>query len=458
MDITFLLNGETVNLESADPSRMLLGWLRETRGLTGTKEGCNEGDCGACTVIVRDEDGTRPLNACILMLGQLQGKSVITIEGLAGPDGEMHPIQTALVDHHASQCGFCTPGIAMTLAAAQINGERDFDTQLAGNLCRCTGYAPIVRAAEAAAMQPVPAWLDPAPADEAIEFAGPSDSQHPQKVDDLADLLMERPHATLVAGATVVALSATKGLAELPEVIFLGRVAELRQTSVTKDTIRIGAGVSIEALRRFLSGHHPHFAAMLKRFGSAQIRPAATLAGNIATGSPVADTVPPLIALGARLHLRRSDVRRVIALEDFFITYGRQDLQPGEFIEAISFRRQPDRLRVYKLTKRFDQDITAVLGAFNIAVEDGTVTSARIAYGGMAGVPKRAHNTEAALLHQPWSRASVETAQGVLDQDFTPIDDLRASASYRMQTARNMLLRVWFEDQGEGVNVQEVLT
>lgn len=456
MDIAFLLNGETVNLSGANPAQMLLDWLRTERGLTGTKEGCNEGDCGACTVIVQDETGTKPLNACILMLGQLQGKSVITIEGLAGPNDVLHPVQSAMIDHHGSQCGFCTPGIVMTLAAAQITGETDYDTQLAGNLCRCTGYAPVVRAAEAAASQPVPEWLVPA-ADEVVRAAEDAGGPHlPRTPDELAVLLMEKPRATLVAGATIVSLRATKELLDFSEVVFLGHVSALQNIAVTDDTIRIGAGVSIEALRQFLPAHHAHFAAMLDRFGSAQIRPAATLGGNIASGSPVADAVPPLIALGARLHLRRSDIRRDIALEDFFLAYGRQDIQPGEFIEAVTVPRQPDRLKVYKLSKRFDQDISAVLGAFDIAVEDGTVTTARIAFGGMAGVPKRALHTEETLAGQPWSRATIEAAAAALAQDFTPIDDLRATAAYRMDAGRGMLWRVWHEDQGETIALRGV--
>ncbi len=449
MNITFLLNGETVELCEVDPTRSLLSWLREERGLTGTKEGCNEGDCGACSVLVSNGEGVAAQNACLLLLGQLDGRAITTVEGLSGPKGVLHPVQQALVDHHGSQCGFCTPGIAVTLAGAHLQGATDFDTRLAGNLCRCTGYAPIVRAAQSAAEMAVPEWFAP-------QKRPQGDGAQPTSVDALANEIMRRPHATLIAGNTDVGLWLNKDLRKLSDVIFLGDVADLKRHVVDAEGIHIGAGVSIEALRELLDAHHPHFAAMLARFASAQIRAAATIGGNIANASPIGDTPPALIALDARLYLRRGEARRVVALEDFFIAYGRQDRQAGEFIEGLTIPRQEDNLRVYKNSKRFDQDISAVLGAFNIAIKDGIVQSARIAFGGMAATPKRARAVEAALLGQPWSRQSIATAQGVFERDFTPIDDLRASAAYRLDVARAMLERAWLEDQGVSTNVREV--
>ncbi len=451
MDISFLLNGETVALRGVDATRSLLDWLRETRGLTGTKEGCNEGDCGACSVLVSDAGGTRAQNACILLLGQVDGRAITTVEGLSGPSGELHPVQQALVDHHGSQCGFCTPGFAVAMAGAHLDGATDYDTRLAGNLCRCTGYAPIIRAARAAASQPVPAWFSP-------ERDRPDTDGRagPTSVDELASEIMRRPHATLIAGNTDVGLWLNKGLRELADVIFLGNIDALQNHVVDAEGIHIGACVTIEALRALLGEHHPHFARMLGRFASAQVRAAATLGGNIANGSPIGDTPPPLIALGARLYLRRGEARRVLPLEDFFIEYGRQDRQAGEFIEGLTIPRQDDNLRVYKNSKRFDQDISAVLGAFNIAVQDGIVQSARIAFGGMAGTPKRAKAVERALLGKPWSRDTIARAQGVFASDFTPMDDMRASASYRLQVAQAMLERVWLEGEGVATDVREV--
>ncbi len=453
MGVQFLLNGETVRVEGEAPTRTLLDWLREIRGLKGTKEGCNEGDCGACTVMVTDQRGSRAVNACILFLPQLHGKAVRTVEGISGPDGQMHPVQSAMIEHHGSQCGFCTPGFVVSMATAHKNGRTDHDDQLAGNLCRCTGYAPIVRAAEAAESVLVPDWMTEDLA--ALDTAG-TDYALPASSDELAKWYAAHPDAVLIGGATDVGLWVTKRLDELPQVAFLNGVEDLRNIEITDDTVRIGACASVTDVMHAIAPLHPDFAEMLRRYGSVQVRNAATIGGNIANGSPIGDSPPALIALDATLHLRKGDKRRDLALQDFFLDYGKQDRAKGEFVESVSFARQPNRLKCYKLSKRFDQDISAVCGCLSIRIDDSKVSEARIAFGGMAGIPKRAQAAEAALLGQPWTRKTVEAAMAAMDDDFTPMSDMRASAAYRMKTAKNMLLRYFLEDQGQPTRVLEV--
>ncbi len=456
VQISFLLNGAPVELTDEAPTTTLLDWLRERRGLVGTKEGCNEGDCGACTVMVTDAAGARAVNACILFLPQLHGKAVRTVEGISGPKGALHPVQEAMITHHGAQCGFCTPGFIVSMACAHLNERTDFDDQLAGNLCRCTGYAPIIRAAEAASREPVPAWLRDDLS--AISAAGEQDpaTAMPANADALAEWYAANPDATLIGGATDVGLWVTKSLRDLPKIGFLSGVEDLKFIDIGSEVVRIGAVTSLTDVGAAMADLHPGFAEMIRRYGSVQVRNAATLGGNIANGSPIGDSPPALIALGATLHLRHGNTRRDLPLEEFFLDYGKQDRAPGEFVEAVSFPRQPDRLKCYKLSKRFDQDISAVCGCFNITVEAGQIASARIAFGGMAGIPKRAAQVEAAITGKPWTRDTIAAAAGAWAQDFTPMSDMRASAAYRLETAANMLTRYFLEDSGVPANVLEV--
>ena len=479
MNITFLLNGESVELRGIDPLMTTLDWLRDHRRLTATKEGCNEGDCGACTVLLSDSHGTRTANACILLLPQLHGKSLTTVEAISGPQGQLHPVQQALIDHHASQCGFCTPGFVAQMAANHLAGVTEHETALAGNLCRCTGYAPILRAARAAETRPVPDWMpdpdsmpgpdsmpdpdskpDPDPfilpeklrggPPQAAGGSAPDTDRLPATADDLARLYAATPEATLIAGATDVALWITKALRQPDPVIFLHRCADLQQIRQDANELHIGAAVSMDRVAQLMTRHHPSYGAMLARYGSPQVRAAATIGGNIANGSPIGDNAPPLIALGARLTLRQGDSRRQIAVEDFFLDYGRQDRAPGEFIEAITLPASAPALRVYKISKRFDQDISALLGAFDVTVTDGRVSAARLAFGGMAGTPRRARHAEGALDGQPWTPATLRRAAAAMGDDFTPLSDMRASAGYRMQVAQNLLTRYFHDLAGTG--------
>jgi xanthine dehydrogenase small subunit len=448
MNVSFRLNGKAVDLVDVSATTTLLDWLRTDAGLTGTKEGCNEGDCGACSVMITDDSGAKALNACILFLGQLDGKAVRTVEGIAAPDGTPHPVQSEMITHHGSQCGFCTPGFIVSMATAHLNGATDHDTQLAGNLCRCTGYAPIVRAAQAAETAAIP---------EHMLDTAPSKANAPaMSLDEFAQWYAENPETTLIAGATDVGLWVTKHFRDLGQTAFLNKVPDLAGITQDDTHIHIGAMTTLTELEVAIAPHHPSFAALIRRYGSTQVRNAATIGGNIANGSPIGDGSPALIALDAVLHLQRGLAKRDVPLADFFIEYGKQDRKTGELVTGVSIPKAGDHLNCYKLSKRFDQDISAVCGCFWIEVEGGKIKAARLAFGGMAGTPKRAPGAETAMIGMPWSEDTIRKGMDALAQDFTPLSDMRASAAYRMQAAQNMLLRVWYERHGDVTSVHAV--
>ena len=468
-EIRFLLNDQPVTLASVGAGDTLLDFLRLDRRLTGTKEGCAEGDCGACTVLVgRLQDGAvryEPVNACIRFLASLDGCHVVSVEYLSGPEGRLHPVQQAMVEHHGSQCGFCTPGFVMSLYALWMENpdpsETEIETALQGNLCRCTGYEPIIRAAKAATALGTPAEDTLTRERESVmrrletlrdgrrvvTSRGESRCILPASVDDLADVLIETPKATMVAGATDVGLWVTKFLRDISPVILLGHLDELRRLTVGADSIEIGAGVSYTDSRAALAADYPHLAAFWDRIAGWQIRNMGTIGGNVANGSPIGDTPPVLIALGATITLRRGSDRRSLPIEQFFIDYGKQDLAEGEFLESISVPRPAADARhaAYKISKRRDEDISSVCAAFNVTVKDGRITDARIAFGGMAATPKRAANAEAALIGAEWNETTLIAAAGRLDEDFTPLTDWRASSGYRMQVSKNLFRRFWLE-------------
>ena len=466
--LRFLLNETAVTLNAVGPRDTLLDWLRLERRLCGAKEGCAEGDCGACTVLVGrlGESGLAyaPVNACIRLMGSLDGCHVVTIEGLGGPGGALHPVQQAMVDRHGSQCGFCTPGIVMALAALWMQGGQPSETvieqALQGNLCRCTGYAPIIRAAQdacalsrdadpllargeavAAALRDMRDGARVEIGDGAERLIAPADA------DDLAAALIASPGATLVAGATDVGLWVTKQMRRIGPAIFIGHLDALRRIETRDGALTLGACVSYADAWGALAARWPAMDGLLSRIGGAQVRAMGTIGGNIANGSPIGDMPPPLIALGATLTLRRGDRRRSLPLEDFFLDYGRQDRAPDEFVESVAIPAPDprDRFAVYKISKRRDEDISAVCAAFRLRLEGGRVTQARLAFGGMAATPRRAAAAEAALVGQPWDAASVKAAAAALAGDFTPLSDWRASAQYRATVAANLLQRFHLE-------------
>ncbi len=473
--VRFLLGDKTVEVRDLDPQTTVLDWLRDRVQRMGTKEGCAEGDCGACTVVVGEVQNEsiryRAFNACILLLATLDGKQLITVEDLAS-DG-LHPIQQALVDHHGSQCGFCTPGFVMSLFAMAHDegwkpggtGRAAIDEGLAGNLCRCTGYAPIARAAEEVLAGPVDDWfsMNNEQIVSALRAIGRKQGLEleyegrrfyaPRSIDELCQLLDRYPDAVMVAGGTDVGLWITKQLQIINTLIYIANVPELQRLEINKEQacLEIGAAVSYTDAMETLCVLYPDFRPLLSRLGAVQVRNAGTIGGNIANGSPIGDMPPPLIALGARLVLRSTSGRRELDLEDFFIEYGKQDLRAGECAEQVLLPL-PDpeastdqHFRVYKLGKRFDQDISAVCAAFALQLEGETVQSIRICYGGMAGIPARARKTESILLGAKWSRENINRAMAAMAQDFQPLSDWRASSEYRMLASQNLLQRFFLE-------------
>jgi xanthine dehydrogenase small subunit len=469
--LRFRFRGEDVELRQFSPRATVLDWLREDMGAKGTKEGCAEGDCGACTVVLARLRGGRlayePFNACILLLGQLEGAELITIEDLAS-GGKLHPLQQAMVDTHASQCGFCTPGIVMSLFAAYHSGEpmtyAGLCDQLAGNLCRCTGYRPIIAAAlqasvgepadrfaatsqeRAAALYALADHKDVFVGGEAVFFAAPA------SLDSLAALYARFPDATLVGGATDVGLWVTKQLRDLKRVIWLGRVAGLDKIGESAHgALSLGATLKLEDAAPLLGEIHPDLSELLRRFGSKQVRISGTVGGNIANGSPIGDLAPALIALEGRVVLRKGDETRVLPLEDFFIAYGKQDRKPGEFVLAVEAPRLAphQRYRAFKVSKRFDEDISAVMLAARFDLDGREIISARIACGGMAATPKRAEKAERALVGASLdSPATWRRARDAISEDFSPLTDMRATAAYRKTVAANVLEKALMEISG----------
>ncbi|MBB3351150.1 xanthine dehydrogenase small subunit [Rhizobium sp. BK049] len=471
--IRFILNGEDIELTDVGPTETLLDFLRLQRRLTGTKEGCAEGDCGACTVLVgRLVDGKlayESVNACIRFTGSLHATHVVTVEHLAGRDGALHPVQQALVDCHGSQCGFCTPGFVMSLYGLWLTKEkpsrREIEKALQGNLCRCTGYEPIVKAAEQVSLMRPSALFDPLErarseiiarlwamqASDTIRIARSEDRLIvPASVQALAEVLSQEPDAIVVAGSTDVGLWVTKQMRRLSPVVFINHLSELQSVTENEDGVTIGAGVSYTGAFAAIAKKIPALGRLIDRIGGEQVRNMGTIGGNIANGSPIGDSPPPLIALGATLTLRSVEGQRKMPLEDFFIAYGKQDRRPGEFVESV-FVPYPkaSRFAAYKITKRRDEDITAVLGAFLLTLDDAeTVTDIRVAFGGMAATPKRARTVEGELIGKPWTEATIEATRPAFDADFQPLTDWRATAEYRQLTAKNLLTRFYLETVG----------
>lgn len=466
--VKFVLDGEVIELSDVDPTRTVLQFLREDLRRTGTKEGCAEGDCGACTVVIAELDensagvSLKAINSCIQFLPTLHGKELITVESLKPKNTALHPVQQAMVDCHGSQCGFCTPGFVMSLFALYKNNaspsRTEIDDALAGNLCRCTGYRPIVAAANAMYELP-PATVEPTHVD-LLASLDASDSLSiesggrrffaPTSSDEFAALLEQHQDATILAGGTDVGLWVTKQHRVLETVIYTGRVADLQQAKVGESFLDIGAAVTLSTAMELIIEHFPHLDELFRRFASPPIRNAGTLGGNIANGSPIGDSMPALMVAGTTLTLRSASGQRDVPLDEFYVDYQINDLKPAEFIAKVRIPLPADNaiLRSHKLSKRFDQDISAVCTAYRLELDGKKVVAFTMACGGLAATIKRALNCEAAIVGQPWNERTIARAMQALADDFAPIKDMRASAEYRLRAAQNLLRRFYLETTG----------
>ncbi len=478
--VRFVLDGEIVTATDVAPTTTLLQYLRSDLKRCGTKEGCAEGDCGACTTVIgelRGEGGNqrieyRAINSCIRFLPTIDGMEVVTAESLVADDGSLHPVQSAMRDCHASQCGFCTPGFVMSLFALYLNQptadrEQVVDA-LSGNLCRCTGYRPIIDAALRMNEYPEPTGWSRASAQSAerrarlqsIQTAAAENSATgfyaPKTLAELAERYAQQPQSLVLAGGTDIGLWVTKNLRVLPPLIYLGEVAELRNIAVAGDALEIGAAVTLAGAFDAIVARYPMLAELANRFASVPIRNSGTLCGNIANGSPIGDAMPILIALGAEVKLRCGSQTRMLALEDLYLGYQKKALAPGEFVQAVRVPLPAEKqiAASYKISKRFDQDISAVCSGYALEIEDGTIRSARIAYGGMAAIPQRARKTEAALVGKTWSNETIVAAIANLAEDYQPLSDMRASAAYRLKIAGNLLLRLYAEHSDAAVQTR----
>ena len=463
--IKFVHEDHIVEIKNSDPNETLLNYIRTKLNKTGTKEGCAEGGCGACTVVLgelkNDKINYYAINSCIMFLPTLQGKQLILVEDLISKSGSLHPVQQAMVNYHGSQCGFCTPGFVMSLFSMFKNHTRFKDNvikdSIAGNLCRCTGYKPIIKAAKSLNNknkidhfskneQNTIVLLKEINDESIVIYKKDKKYFAPRYVQELKTILKNNIDSHLLSGGTDLSLVVTKERKNINSVIYMNSINELNYIKNNNKYIEVGASTPLIELESYIEKYYPDFTKILKRYGSVQIRNVATLAGNIATASPIGDTLPLLLSLDAKIVLRTIKKTKIISLSSFFIEYRKTKLKKGQFIDSIRIPLFPKNIfKAYKISKRFDDDISSVCASFNLEVMNKKIKNIRIAYGGMSSIPKRAKYCEKILLNSPIKEQIINKAKEALEKDFKPINDMRASGKYRMEVAKNLLRKCFLE-------------
>ena len=463
--IKFVHENQIVQIHNPDPNETILSYIRIKLRKTGTKEGCAEGGCGACTIVLGElKKGKiiyKAINACIAFVPTLAGKQLILVEDLVFGDGSLHPVQEAMVDYHGSQCGFCTPGFVMSLFAMYKNYSFYKDDiirdSISGNLCRCTGYRPIINAAKSLNKiskfdffkrnQQLSISLLKKIKQESIVISNKNRKYFaPKNVNELKKILKQYPNSKLLSGGTDVSLVVTKERKDLDSLIYMNSIDELNYIKKNNNYIEVGATTPLIDFELFIKKYFPDFVQILKRFGSIQIRNVCTIAGNIATASPIGDTLPLLLSLDSQIIIKDKDKTRILPLNGFFISYRKTKLKKGQFIHSIRIPLLGKNIfKAYKISKRIDDDISSVCASFNVELENNKVKKIRVAYGGMANIPKRAINCEKILLNSSLSDNIINKAKKSLEKDFKPITDARASQKYRMEVAKNLLEKCFLE-------------
>jgi len=463
--LKFVWENKIHSISNIDPNETILNYVRLNLKKTGTKEGCAEGGCGACTVVLGDLKNNKidyqAINSCIAFVPSLEGKQLILVEDLVSKNGALHSVQEAMINYHGSQCGFCTPGFVMSLFAMYKNfssyNKENIQDSISGNLCRCTGYRPIVDAAKSLNnvnrldqfdknKKKIISLLKKINSENLIIQNRNKKYFSPKNINELKKTIKDNPNSIFLSGGTDLSLNVTKGRKDINNIISLNLIKELKFIKERNGNIEVGAATSLIEFELFIKKYYPDFNAILKRYGSVQIRNVATIAGNIATASPIGDTLPLLLSLDAKVVLQKISKKTILPLNNFFVSYRKTKLKKGQFIHSIIipiFKK--NIFKAYKISKRIDDDISSVCASFNLEINNKKIKNIIIAYGGMAPIPKRAINCEKTLINSSFSEESFEKAKKNLEKDFSPINDTRATKDYRMEVAKNLLMKCFIE-------------